>query len=157
MPPPAPTPTASAQEFEAHASSKSREVRSPGHAGSCCSLARPGATPMHSSRKKELRLPACPRRKDAPARPATGTPAAARPPHLPSSPSLQLPLSRRHHRRRGGQCSASYSSASWDARCRADSELSEDQPMELHFLLVRLCGGRLSGEASANRGEERRG
>lgn len=36
--------------------------------------------------------------------------------------------------------------------------LSEDQPMELHCLLVRLCGGRLSGESRANeRGEERRG
>lgn len=37
-------------------------------------------------------------------------------------------------------------------------ELSEDQPMELHCLLVRLCGGRLRGESRANkRGEERRG
>lgn len=50
----------------------------PGHAGSCSSLALPGRTLRHSSRKEELRLPACPRRKDAPARPATGTPAAGK-------------------------------------------------------------------------------
>lgn len=37
--------------------------------------------------------------------------------------------------------------------------MSEDQPMELHFLLVRLCGRRQRGESSSanNRGEKRRG
>lgn len=96
--------------------------------------------------------------KTSQARPATGIPAAGIPPYLLSPPSLQLPLSRHRHCHRGGECSASYSSASWDARCRLDSELSEDQPMELHFLLVGLCGGRVRGEASANnRGEKRRG
>lgn len=95
---------------------------------------------------------------DSQVRPATGMSAAGIPPYLLSPPSLQLPLCRCHHCHRGGECSASYSSASWDARCRLNSELSEDQPMELHFLLVRLCGGRLRGESSANnRGEKRRG
>ena len=78
-------------------------------------------------------------------------------PYLLSPPSLRLLLTRRRqHCHRGGECSASCSSASWDAWCRPESELSEDQPMELHFLLVRLCGGQLRGESSANNGVEKR-
>lgn len=144
-------------ELDSRARSKSREVRPPGHAGKCSSPATAGAPPTQTSRGKELHLPRYPRLRDLPAWPATGTPAAGILSYLLSPPSLQLPLSRRHHCHRDGECSASYSSASWDARCRLNSELSEDQPMELHFLLVRLCGGRLRGEFSTNRGEKRRG
>lgn len=155
---PLPAPKAGAQEFGSHARSKSREVRPSGHTGKCSSPGTPGAPPTQTSRGKELQLPRGPRQRDSLARPATGMPVAGIPSYLPSPPSLRLPLSRRHHCHHGGVCSASYSSASWDARCRLNSELSEDQPMELHFLLVRLCGGRLRGDSSANnRGEKRRG
>lgn len=121
---PSPCPAAGAQEFGSHARSKSREVRLPGHAGKRSPPATPGAPPTHTSRGIELQLPGCPRLSDSPTRPVSGMPAAGILSYLLSPPSLQLPLNRRHHCHRGGKCSASYSSASWDARCRLNSSLS---------------------------------
>lgn len=121
---PSPCPAAGAQEFGSHARAKSREVRPPRHAGKRSPPATPSAPPTHTSRGIELQLPGCPRLSDSPTRPVSGMPATGILSYLLSPPSLQLPLSRRHHCHRGGQCFASYSSASWDARCRLNSSLA---------------------------------
>lgn len=121
-------------------------TRRPGHDGTCSSATPRTKQLRAADTKTGLQIPPRPR-PEPPIRPA-GQPAGTRrgdAPHLPWPPTL-LPRSRRHPRHRGGERSASCSSASWAARCR------------LHLGAQRgsADGAALSTRSSVRRAAERR-
>lgn len=140
---------------------RTAQARRPGHDGKCSPAAPRARQPRASEAGARTTSPAAPQGRRLPA----GQPAS------PPAPGAGTPLTCRGRRRccPGAAAAATPAAAVGSVpllvlRHRGPPgaaytwELSEDQPMELHCLLVRLCGGRLRGESRANkRGEERRG
>lgn len=141
---------------------RTAQARRPGHDGKCSPAAPRARQPRASEAGARTTSPAAPQGRRLPA----GQPAS------PPAPGAGTPLTCRGRRRccPGAAAAAATPAAAVGSvpllvlRHRGPPgaaytwELSEDQPMELHCLLVRLCGGRLRGESRANkRGEERRG